>query len=73
MAELSSVISAITRRDPEGEPVNIVGAFAGFGSILGIVAAAIGLLSGMTLVPLTSYSWDLILTTPFDWILAGNR
>jgi len=72
MAELSSVISAITRRSQDGEPVDIVGALAGIGSIFGIIAAAIGLLSGMTLVPLTSFSWDLIVTTPFDWIFAGS-
>jgi len=72
MAELSSVISSITRRSPEGESADIVGALAGIGSIFGIIAAAIGLLSGMTLVPLTSFSWELIETTPFDWILGGS-
>ena len=71
MAELSSVISAITRRSQEDEPVDIVGAFAGLGSIIGIVAAAIGLLSGMTLVPLTSFSWEYS-TSPFSWILGGS-
>jgi len=72
MADMSSVISAITRKSPEGEPVDIVGALAGLGSIFGIIAAAVGLFSGMTLVPLTSYSWELIATTPFDWIFAGS-
>ena len=72
MAELSSVISAIRRKSPEDEPADIVGAFAGFGSILGIVAAAIGLLAGISLVPITSYSWELTSTTPFVWVLEGN-
>jgi len=72
MAELSSVISAIRRKGPEDEPADVVGAFAGFGSILGIIAAAIGLLAGISLVPLTSYTWELTSTTPFVWILQGN-
>jgi len=72
MAELSSVISAIRGKSPEEEPADIVGAFAGIGSILGIVAAAIGLLAGISLVPMTSYTWELTSTTPFAWILEGN-
>jgi len=72
MAELSSVISAIRGKSPEDEPADIVGAFAGFGSILGIIAAAIGLLAGISLVPSTSYSWELASTTPGLWILEGN-
>ena len=72
MAELSSVISSIRGKSPEGEPTSIIGALSGFGSVLGIIAAAIGLLAGISLVPLTSYSWELISTTPFDWILEGN-
>ncbi|TFG29074.1 hypothetical protein EU528_10230 [Candidatus Thorarchaeota archaeon] len=72
MAELSSVISAIRKKSPEDEPADIVGAFAGFGSILGIIAAVIGLLAGISLVPLTSFSWELISTTPFEWVLGGT-
>ena len=75
MAELSSVISAIRRKSPEDEPSDIVGAFSGFGSILGIIAAAIGLLSGISLVPITSLSWE-VFEIPQEtgfWALAGNE
>ncbi|TFH07282.1 MAG: hypothetical protein E4H14_08855 [Candidatus Thorarchaeota archaeon] len=72
MAELSSVISAIRGKSPEDEPANIVGAFAGFGSILGIIAAAIGLFAGISLVPITSLTWELTSISPFEWILGGN-
>ena len=72
MAELSSVISAIRRKSPEDEPADIVGAFAGFGSILGIIAAAIGLLAGISLVPITSFTWEVTGTSPFVWALGGN-
>ncbi|MGY5859033.1 MAG: hypothetical protein RTU63_06670, partial [Candidatus Thorarchaeota archaeon] len=72
MAELSSVISAIRRKSPEDEPADIVGAFAGFGSIVGILAAVVGLFAGISLVPITSFSWEVIQTSPFEWILGGN-
>ena len=72
MAELSSVISAIRRKSPEDEPADIVGAFAGFGSILGIIAAAIGLLAGISLVPLTSHSWETTSTNPYTFMIDGN-
>lgn len=71
MAELSSVISAIRRKSPEDEPADIVGAFAGLGSILGIVAAAMGLFAGISLVPITSFSWEVINTGPLEWTLGG--
>jgi hypothetical protein len=75
MAELSSVISAIRRKSPEDEPADVVGAFAGFGSILGIVAAVIGLLAGISLVPITSFSWEVVPITPETgfWIFGGNE
>ena len=72
MAELSSVISAIRKRSPEDEPADIVGAFAGFGSIFGIIAAAIGLLAGISLIPITSFCWEVITDDPFVWILGGS-
>jgi len=74
MAELSSVISSLRKKGPEDEPVDIVGVSAGFGSILGIIAAAIGLFAGISLVPITSFSWEIIEVTPETgfWILGGN-
>jgi hypothetical protein len=71
MAQLSSVISSF-RKTPGGEPADIVGALAGFGSIFGIIAAAIGLLSGISLIPLTSNAWQVTSTDPFEWTIAGN-
>lgn len=74
MAQLSSVISAIRKKTSEDEPVDIVGAGAGFGSILGIVAAIIGLFAGISLVPITSFTWEITATSPdpFAWILGGT-
>ena len=72
MAELSSVISALRRKNPDDEPVNIVGALAGLGSIFGIVAAVIGFFAGISLVPITSFTWEVIETSPLEWIIQGN-
>ena len=75
MAQLSSVISAISRKTSDDEPVDIVGALAGFGSILGIIAAALGLFAGISLVPITSFTWEITSTTlePFAWIIGGTE
>ncbi len=75
MAQLSSVISALRRKTPDGEPADIVGALAGFGSILGIIAAALGLFAGISLVPITSFAWEVTSITPpepFVWVLGGT-
>lgn len=76
MAQLSSVISAISRKTPDDEPVDIVGALAGFGSILGLIAAALGLFAGISLVPITSFTWEITSITPpepFVWIIGGHE
>ncbi len=72
MAQMSSVISAIRRKTPEDEPADIVGVFAGFGSIFGIIAAAIGLFAGISLVPMTATPWQITSESPFQWIIAGT-
>ena len=54
MAQLSSVISAISRKTPDDQPTDIVGALAGFGSIFGIIAALLGLFTGINLGSLPS-------------------
>jgi len=75
MAQLSSVIAAISKKTADDEPVDIVGALAGFGSILGIIAAALGLFAGISLVPITSFTWEITSITPpepFAWILGGH-
>ncbi|MCK5265607.1 MAG: hypothetical protein KAR03_08365, partial [Candidatus Thorarchaeota archaeon] len=75
MAQLSSVISALSRKTPDEEPADIVGALAGFGSILGIIAAALGLFAGISLVPITSFTWEVTSITPpepFVWVLGGT-
>ena len=75
MAQLSSVISALSRKTPDDEPADIVGALAGFGSILGIFAAALGLFAGISLVPITSFTWEITSITPpepFTWMLGGT-
>jgi len=74
MAQLSSIISAISKQASDDEPADIVGANAGFGSILGIIAAVIGLFAGISLVPITSFTWEITASTPdpFAWVLGGN-
>ncbi|MHA1863798.1 MAG: hypothetical protein ACTSWA_08520 [Candidatus Thorarchaeota archaeon] len=75
MAQLSSVISALSRKTPDDEPADIVGALAGIGSILGVIAAALGLFAGISLVPITSFTWEITSTSPpepFAWILGGH-
>jgi len=72
MSQMSSVISAIRRRTPQDEPADIVGVFAGFGSIFGIIAAAIGLFVGISLIPMTATPWQVTSDDPFQWIIAGN-
>jgi hypothetical protein len=71
MAELSNIISAISRETSEDVQENPVGTFAGFGSIIGILAAVIGLAAGISLVPITSFSWEITSTgtESFSWIL----
>jgi hypothetical protein len=71
MVQLSSVISSF-RKTPEGEPADIVGALAGIGSIFGVIAAAIGLLAGISLVPLTAITWEVLSADPFRWIVGGT-
>jgi len=76
MAQLSSVISAIRKKTSDDEPADIVGALAGFGSILGIIAAALGLFAGISLVPITSFTWEVTSITPpdpFVWVLGGHE
>jgi hypothetical protein len=72
MVQLSSIISTIKKEKPEGEPADIVGVFAGFGNIFGVIAAAIGLFAGISLVPLTATPWEITSESPFQWIIAGN-
>ncbi|MBN2228478.1 MAG: hypothetical protein JW779_02720 [Candidatus Thorarchaeota archaeon] len=72
MAQMSTVLSAIRRKSTDDAPADIVGVFAGFGSILSIIAAAIGLLAGVPLIPITSTTWEVVVDTPIQWSIAGN-
>ena len=68
MAQLSSITSVI--RD-SGESC-AVGRLAGFGSILGIIAAALGFLAGTALVPVPSIPWEVVQDSPLVWVLGGS-
>ncbi|PNX52506.1 MAG: hypothetical protein BV458_09215 [Thermoplasmata archaeon M9B2D] len=72
MASIISIVSAITRRHPEDEPVEIVGALAGFGNIFGIIAAVIGVFAGISFVPMSAIPWEVTSDTPFQWTIAGS-
>ncbi len=66
MAQLSSLKSAIGGKGPDGEPARVVGRLAGFGSFLGIIAAVLGFIIGLPLVPLTGSPWQVISEPPVD-------
>ncbi|MHA1949004.1 MAG: hypothetical protein ACW99G_02865 [Candidatus Thorarchaeota archaeon] len=68
MAQLSSLKSVIRDTSESG----VVGRFAGFGSIFGIIAAALGLISGVSLVPIPSLGWEQTSISPFEWVLGGS-
>ncbi|MFW9927220.1 MAG: hypothetical protein ACFFDM_10695 [Candidatus Thorarchaeota archaeon] len=70
MAQLSSLKSVISGTSESGS----VGRLAGFGSIFGIIAAALGLISGLSLVPIPALVWEQtsVAPDPFAWILSGN-
>ena len=68
MAQLSSLKSIISSTHESGA----VSRLAGFGSIFGIIAAALGLISGVSLVPIPSLTWEHTSVSPFEWILGGS-
>ena len=72
VSKVSSIVSTVLKRRPTDESADVVGALAGFGNIFGIVAAAIGLLGGISLVPMTAIPWQVTSESPFQWILAGT-
>ncbi|MGY5863562.1 MAG: hypothetical protein RTV41_03100 [Candidatus Thorarchaeota archaeon] len=65
---MSSLKSVIRDSSESGA----VGRLAGFGSIFGIIAAALGLISGVSLVPVPSIAWEQTSVSPFEWILGGS-
>ena len=69
MAQLSSLKSIISSTDESGERI---GELAGFGSIFGIIAAAIGLLIGKTLIPIPGLRWEQTSIHPFEWIIESS-
>ena len=69
MAQLSSLKSVLTST---GDSKDTVGRLAGFGSIFGILAAALGLFTGISLVPIPSIVWEQTSASPFEWILGGS-
>jgi len=68
MAQLSSLTSVI--RD-SGES-DAVGRLSGFGSIFGIIAAVLGMISGTALVPVPSIPWEIIDESPLVWVFGGS-
>lgn len=72
VSKITSIVSTVLKRQPKDESAEVVGALAGFGNIFGIIAAAIGLLGGISLVPMTAIPWQVTSDSPFQWTLAGN-
>jgi hypothetical protein len=69
MAQLSSIRSVFSGSEQSEERV---GRIAGFGSIIGIIAAAFGLLIGKSLVPIPSLNWEILSVVPFSWMVEGS-
>ena len=69
MAQLSSLKSVISGSEQSGERI---GRLAGFGSIIGIIAAAFGLLMGRALIPMPTLEWEVLSAVPFEWVLGGD-
>lgn len=68
MAQLSSLKSIVSSTHESGA----VSRLAGFGSIFGMIAAALGLFAGVSLVPIPSLPWEQTSIVPFEWILGGS-
>ncbi|MGD9396968.1 MAG: hypothetical protein PVJ05_11110 [Candidatus Thorarchaeota archaeon] len=66
---MSSLRSILSSSDESGEDV---GRIAGLGSILGILAAVLGLIFGKTLVPIAGLDWVILQNNPFQWIVGGD-
>ena len=69
MAQLSSTTSVNSGSEQSEERVSRI---AGFGSVLGIIAAAFGLLIGKALVPIPALNWEILSLAPFSWIVEGS-
>jgi hypothetical protein len=74
MAQLSTLKSAISGKGPDGEPARVVGRLAGIGSFFGIIAAVLGMVLGLPLIPITSSPWEVtnIPPQPFSWEVFGT-
>jgi hypothetical protein len=68
MAQLSSLKSIISNTSESGA----VSRLAGYGSIFGIFAAALGLISGVSLVPIPSLIWEQTSINPFVWTFGSS-
>ncbi|TET08606.1 MAG: hypothetical protein E3J86_10435, partial [Candidatus Thorarchaeota archaeon] len=68
MAQLSSLRSIVSSTHESGS----VSKLAGFGNIFGIIAAAVGLFAGVSLVPIPSLSWEQTSVIPFEWVFGGS-
>lgn len=75
MGQLSTMKSAVSGNDPEGEPARVVGRLAGIGSLLGMIAAVLGMIVGVPLIPITASPWEVLGEPPLDlfsWQIFGN-
>ncbi|MFX1606821.1 MAG: hypothetical protein ACFFDD_13085 [Promethearchaeota archaeon] len=69
MAQLSSLKSILSGSNESGGEVSRV---AGLGNLIGIIAAALGLIFGKTLVPIAALDWRIVTNNPFNWIIGGD-
>ncbi|TFG31558.1 hypothetical protein EU527_12130 [Candidatus Thorarchaeota archaeon] len=66
------ILSAFSGKNSEGEPISKIGELSGLGSIIGIIAAILGFLIGVPLVPLTAIPWEITKIAPFTWVFGNS-
>ncbi|TFG34295.1 hypothetical protein EU527_04085 [Candidatus Thorarchaeota archaeon] len=72
MSNIRLVSSAFSGKDSEGKPIERIGELAGLGSIIGLIAAVLGLIMGVPLIPMTSISWEVTSVVPFTWLFGNS-
>lgn len=72
MSNTGLLLSAFRGKNDEGEPTEKLGDLSGLGSIIGIVAAFLGLLIGTPLLPTTAIPWKITNTVNFVWVFGSS-
>ncbi len=72
MSSIRLVLSVFRGKNEEGEPIEKLGELSGLGSIIGIIAAVLGLIIGVPLIPMTAIPWEVTNTSHFVWVFGSD-